>query len=285
MEELSDNEAEALLPASAKEKPLVPERSAAISTGAPSAAKGTARVSSSMRCTPRFLRLLVQQACKCKRGACIQPFSHPGVFQKLLQLRKQLYSMGKLDQDKLVRALGFLTLTNNLSSSLRSEVFDMLRDPGRRGATCLQLLGHQVCNKAFIRLLSLGKKRFCTLRQSAVKGCRSCPRDQRFIPKKKTRPPSLKRSFVYDFLDGLYLTVAEALPDGARNNKRPRSFMEKHDTPATDHQKHRAKQLPPGTFKDYLRLCQVKWNSPSDPISYKLFASETWFVIELAPLL
>ena len=155
------------------------------------------------------------------------------------------------------------------------QVFDMLRAPGYRGVLCLNLLGNQVCNKAFIRLLSLGKSRFWTLRRSALKGHRTCPLDKRFIPRAKTKPPSKKRSFVFEYLDHLYLTVAESLPDRARNHKRPRSFAEKRDTALTDHQSKRARQLPPGSFRDYLRLCQEKWASVSGdgPISYKLFSS------------
>ena len=102
----------------------------------------------------------------------------------------------------------------------------MLRHPGHRGVQSLSLLGHRVCNKAFIRLLALGKSRFLHLRSAALEGNRVCPMDKRFIPHKKDKAPSKKRAFVYDFLDNLYVTVAEALPDSARNNKRPRSFME-----------------------------------------------------------
>ncbi|CAK9081705.1 unnamed protein product, partial [Durusdinium trenchii] len=90
-----------------------------------------------------------------------------------------------------------------------------------RGAVHLTYMGQRVCNKAFHRLLSIGKERFQKLRASVRNGDEYCPYDARYIPKGK-QPPSPARQLVFDFLHGLYEESAEVIPDGLNSNKRPR---------------------------------------------------------------
>lgn len=126
-----------------------------------------------------------------------------------------------------------------------------------------------MCKIGFLRLLSLGKGRYLTLRRAATKGAAVCPLDGRFVPRALSKTPSPKQQFVFDYLDNLYHTVAEPLPDGYRNNKRPRTCGDRTDEPDLD--RTAIRQLPPGSFADYHRMCQVGYTGQGK-IGYRLFA-------------
>ena len=130
------------------------------------------------------------------------------------------------------------------------------------------MLGNVVCNKAFMRLLSLGKSRFFRLSRAVRDGNQTCPMDGRYCPSGPA-PMTEKVSAVYDFLFGLYTSAAECLPDSnhTSSNKRPRWGKYKFDTKDLDRTK--LKHLPPGKIMDYFRLCQLE--HPNLKITRKLF--------------
>ena len=91
------------------------------------------------------------------------------------------------------------------------------------------------------------------------------------------------RATVYEWLEKMYLTTAEPLPEAysvdaaasppnlvRRRGKRPRHFV-KVDPDARNEKGHSqgAKFLPPGTIGEYLELCRA--DHPGAKIGRKLF--------------
>ena len=123
-----------------------------------------------------------------------------------------------------------------------------------------------------MKLLGIGKHRFLTISKAIKDGLERCPMDNRFIPVGK-RPQRGKREIVFDFFHSLYEQAAERLPDGnsSSSNKRPRQGDYKFDDPNMS--RSEVRHLPPGTFQDYFRLCQME--NPDLKISRQLFTSVT----------
>ena len=172
--------------------------------------------------------------------------------------------------NRIILTESFLIHVENPLITEASEVFDLMGKANKRGG--LQLLDHPVCAPAFMRLLSLGKVRYERLRKGKIHGDgMNCPLDMRFVSKKRTKPPSLKRSLVFEFLNTLYLTCAEPIPDSWASNKRPRTMGNKYDKKGMN--KGNIRQLPPGSFRDYFLMFSAQY--PDEKVSYKLFANVT----------
>ena len=157
----------------------------------------------------------------------------------------------------------------------------------------LDLLGYQVCQRAFRLLLGIGKHRMQRLRNAVLNKESECPMDQRFRPQKYERlsEKSVKPQIV-EFLQKLYHTIAEPLPEAfsvesnsttavkgpqnvvRRRGKRPRHLF-KHDAEQKKLKGHAedAKFLPPGTILDYLELCRSDY--PTLKIGRKVFCRAT----------
>ena len=129
-------------------------------------------------------------------------------------------------------------------------------------------MGEPVCKRGMMKLLGVGKHRFQRLYLAASEGREDAPLDGRYIPK-GPQALSEKKSKVFDFLQGLYKTAAECLPDGNHraSSRRPRQGKDKFDDKDMDHSGVR--HLPPGKIMDYLRLCRAEL--PEENISAKLF--------------
>ena len=163
------------------------------------------------------------------------------------------------------------------------QVYRLLRQRSQSQRRGLLLQEFPVCQKTFCSLLGVGKKRFERLRQAAVKE-EPCPVDERFRPKHhEFLAPGSMRPTVYEWLEKMYLTTAEPLPEAynvdaaasppnlvRRRGKRPRHFM-KVDPDARREKGHSegAKFLPPGTIGEYLELCRA--DHPGAKIGRKLF--------------
>lgn len=104
-----------------------------------------------------------------------------------------------------------------------SKVFKLLQrqDPACRGIRSIKFCEHMVRNKAFLRLVSVGKGRFHNINQAARRGEEWCPYDNRFV-EKGPRVPNETRMAVHQFLSELYHEAAEYIQDGLNSNKRPR---------------------------------------------------------------
>lgn len=157
----------------------------------------------------------------------------------------------------------------------------MLKQQGLQERRGLRLAGHRVCQRTFRCFIGLAKSRFSRLRTAALDGEQVCPLDGRSVPKEKSvLPHNSCRAEVVEFLEQLYHTVAEPLPEAGnemlrlnlgvkskRRGKRPRSIFKKETfekgfAPGT-------KFLPPGTLGEYLEQCRSEF--PSKTIGRKVF--------------
>ena len=126
-----------------------------------------------------------------------------------------------------------------------------------------------MCNKAFIKLTGLGKYRFSTLSCAARRGEQQCPYDGRYMIKEK-KAPSPAWEAVHSFLTGLWMDVAEPIPDGLNSNRRPRSGSSKRDAPDLD--RSQLKHLPHASITEYWKQCADAF--PHLHIGRKLFSSD-----------
>ena len=156
------------------------------------------------------------------------------------------------------------------------KVFHLLRNQGEdrvRGCRSFQLLGEPVCQRGFVKLIWIGKLRFSRLLIPARNpDVSECPADGRYMP--KGPQGTLKEQYVFDYLQGLYESAAETLPDCPSNsvsNKRPRQYPYQRDS--KDMNRANIRHLPPGTIKDYWRLMLA--HDPTIRISSQLFAKST----------
>ena len=138
-----------------------------------------------------------------------------------------------------------------------------------RGSRHLQLMGHRVCNKGFIKLIGLGKLRFKNL-MTAVKNGEECPYDGRYVIK-APREPSQKWERVHHYLTSLCMEAAEPIPDGLNSNKRPRHGAKKRDAPNLN--RDAMKHFPYNTISEYWNRCKAA--NPDLNISRKLFCGES----------
>ena len=169
------------------------------------------------------------------------------------------------------------------------------------------LLGRSVCQNAFRRILGIGAQRYSRLYQAAKRGL-DAPLDGRSVPRKGLgifqKESYNKRQIVIEFLEGLYHTVSEPMPEASSSLKRP------VDGPGTEPDDAKGKAtlvrmpkvlkfrrrrgrrprqvrealkgqdssgirlLPPGSYSDYFMLFQAK--HPVPKISRKLFTTVTW---------
>lgn len=169
------------------------------------------------------------------------------------------------------------------------------------------LLNKEICQQAFKRLLGIGAARYSRLRASALKGG-VAPLDGRRLKKPlvmKRKISIRKRSLVVEYLQELYTTVSEPMPEATQSLRKLRENLEREVEikssidmvlPAKAKAKpfrrsrgrrpkmagkiHRGKiredihVLPPGSYSDYHRLFNSR--HPEDKVSLKLFLTETW---------
>lgn len=158
----------------------------------------------------------------------------------------------------------------------------------------LLLAGQKVCQRSFRLLIGIGKNRMQKLRSALKNKEAECPVDQRFMPQKYERlPQNSTRPIVVEYLQRLYHTVAEPLPEAfslekdpgerlpkssvRRRGKRPRHLFK---CDKADEQKKfkghvdAAKFLPPGTILEYLEI--LRSEVPSVYIGRKTFCRAAW---------
>lgn len=93
--------------------------------------------------------------------------------------------------------------------------------------------------------------------------------DGRMIAQLRVKPPSEKRMKVFEFLEWMWRTCAEPVPDEYASSKMP------HRLSAGKQKKKKncegVRQLPPGSLQDYYKLCVA--DHPEERISYNLWSS------------
>lgn len=193
-----------------------------------------------------------------------------------------------------------VTRCNTLQFQFSHQVVKLLSVPPSSNSSATespeamkqQLLGLAVCQLAFKKLLGIGSSRFWKLKRAAREGV-APPVDARTHPKKlllKSQPHALrKRAYIVEFLENLYQTLSEPMPEtqaGLKEvadhgkaaastvkemefrrlrGKRPK--LARVETKASKDASLRL--LPPGSFSDYLKLLRAKY--PTEKFSLKLF--------------
>lgn len=133
----------------------------------------------------------------------------------------------------------------------------------------IRMFGRHLCQDAFRSLLGIGSARFRRLWHCAQHGCKP-PTDGRSLKKSHSHssgPKSANRQAIIGFLQELYITLSEPLPEAKgpvrgdrklafqrRRGRRPRMAAKLHrkqDTPDM-------RLLPPGTFTDYLQMLRTR---------------------------
>ena len=168
-------------------------------------------------------------------------------------------------------------LANGGFDSRATEIFDALRDlatsqgildiesvqtgdpVGFTGELIYKFLGRQVCRKCFAKLFSVGwQPRLQKIYDAVSRGVRHCPLDARYMQCAVKHVPSALRGEVYSYLESLYESVAETLPDsdsGASANSDSGSDCQLFDLPdpPASGAKREVRKLPPGTMYETWR--------------------------------
>lgn len=250
--------------------------------------------------TPQSVHRIVMSNTCCKKH-CFKNFRDSDGMSYVFKTAKHYHSLSKMEQDKFVRTQDycscgvvilvgcpdqdstsfFLFTCFSLFKSACAyffglEVFDMIKTSHASQSDVaavnsnkkvhMKLLGRPLCGKAFRKVFHLGNHRFHWICKSVREGSITCPMDLRSVPTRLTRVKGPKRATVFDFLQGLWNTTAEKLPDSSNNRKRPRH---RHEPQPCYHADSEAKQLPPGSFMDYFKMFQRK--HPECSVSYKFF--------------
>ena len=148
-------------------------------------------------------------------------------------------------------------------------------------------------SERFSQALGIGQARFSRI-WKAEKANEAVPRDKRFISRKNLFPKvSVHRQLVVDFLQEMYDTMAEPLPESHGSCRVQGTAHEPaRDPKPLKFRKHRGrrpkvvakegrrmdrsamKMLPPGSYTSYLRMLRAR--HPGKPISLKLFSNVAW---------
>lgn len=110
--------------------------------------------------------------------------------------RKTFQALHKLDQD--------------------AFIFDSLRqqsDTDDKGIIRYNFMGTPVCQETWRQIWQIGTSRFRRLKLAVSQGHRAAPVDLRFLKKKATGERAALRSAVFSFLQNLWETVGEVLPE------------------------------------------------------------------------
>lgn len=218
---------------------------------------------------------LIQSRCYCARRC--KKYRRPSCFAKfcrltdrVVALRQELSSLHKLDADQ--------------------KVFELIR--GRGAGDKRSLFGVQLCGHAFRRLVGLGQARYQKL-VKCVKTGGAVPRDGRFVARKNTfKKASPNRILIVEFLEEIYNTMAETLPESHGHVPKPSGDVPLRPARFRKHRGRRPKImsekrmktdpnllrfLPPGTFTDYLNILRAR-HPKNQKLGMKLFSKADAFV-------
>ena len=176
----------------------------------------------------------------------------------------------------------------------------MIKDGWQLGHVhALSLLRVPICRHAFRSILGIGAIRFQKL-YNAVKSGTPAPLDLRYKPKKFLRKnPSRNRQLIVEFLEELYATISEPLPEAlGKSVQNPEAKKSAGALPSKMRfRRHRGRKpkvvasarrakgrdgsrlrmLPPGTYTSYLELLKLRW--PEAKLTLKVFTQAPCHVV------
>lgn len=245
---------------------------------------------------PERVARLLRSVCKCSRLAktprmsCFLLFATLG--GQIISLRQKLKALHKLDADREIHGL--------IREGQRTAE---QRQGGERHQ--LSLFGLSCCAHTFRSLVGVGQCRFQKLCK-AVAGNQPAPYDGRYVKRANRHPkPCRNRQLIVEYLEELYATVAEPLPEShghmmhasdarptaarlladkkAKRKKRLQQFRKhrgrrpKVVAQAARHTAASSSQclrlLPPGSYTEYLNLLRIR--HPGAKLGLKLF-TKVW---------
>jgi hypothetical protein len=147
------------------------------------------------------------------------------------------------------------------------------------------MLGKHVCKDAFARLYGIGVyPRLTTTLNAVLSGLKSCPTDQRYLQKSKGTQVSASYGQVFSYLQELYESVAETLPeDDAGHIEQPLSDDDIDEptvrvTVATSgeeaEQEDIRRHLPPGSRYEIWRQYREIGNQGGFKVFHKVWESD-----------
>ena len=167
-----------------------------------------------------------------------------------------------------------------------AKVAKILKVNAGAGRRSQVLLGKTLCQSALQMLLGVGTSRMSKLFKAVKKG-EEPPLDGRFVTQarmfRRTKRLAGKREVVIEFLEELYNTIAEALPEinlqepvpqnpalRFRRSRGRRPNLSAKQSRLKD--KRAMRKLPPGSFSDYLALLNIRLPD-HEKITLKMFSS------------
>lgn len=154
-----------------------------------------------------FLRMLVGK-CRCSKkvrggtregqvlGGCAAAFLSGGRLEELVEHRLAWKKLHKLDQDRLLFNVLLGCCSNVVEGARMTYTF----------------LGQHVCKAMFCSLWGVGFSRMQSMLRAVRSGASGPPTDLRYLKKPMERP-SIKTSYINTFLEQLYWSEAEMLPE------------------------------------------------------------------------
>lgn len=173
------------------------------------------------------------------------------------------------------------------------QVGELIRSSCREGHSKQLLFEIPVCCHAWRRLVGVGQSRFQKIKACVAQDL-PIPRDGRFVAKKNSfKRNTAKRELCVEFLEEIYQTIAEVLPEShARGRGDVKDDKDDEIPRPLNFRKHRGRRpkiasksrgqcnrkllrlLPPGSFTDYLNSLRAR--HPGMKLSLKLFSQVSW---------
>ena len=153
--------------------------------------------------------------CTCRPHLCYTPFLPGGPKEAIhKKCQAQFSPMHKMDQDQMIFdhlrckaiAQGFL---QNIGAGKAEPVCTEDSNVRLKHSYC----DVQVCRSAYVSLMGIGSGRYQRLRDACMSGQPRAPVDLRYLQGNRSGVESSVRAEIYSFLQHLYNTVAEVLPE------------------------------------------------------------------------
>ena len=199
---------------------------------------------------------LACKKCKCG-GTCLDHFVNDGLCA-YVEYWETFRSLHKLDQDgyvfQLLRSFALSQVVLKFDSSGK-----LTRQPGK---LAYSVMGRRVCREAFTILHGISwHPRAQTILDAVLKGSQACPVDTRYIAKARGMQVSALWGEVHSYIQTLYDSVAETLPED--DSSGTDDGQDTGDIDITDHlddgQSARSspakRKMPPGSIYEQWRQC------------------------------
>ena len=145
-------------------------------------------------------------------ACCLDTLQELGLLQRLIDQRLRWQQLHKLDQDRLLfDVLRLLFIEQGAPMTRERPQASPPNVPIHK--LSYTVLGQPVCRGGFMLLWGVGSTRFRAILNAVAEGNSSPPVDLRYLKKVRSRSAHVL-SWITSFLEELYESEAETLPDG-----------------------------------------------------------------------